>query len=103
MFRVVKTLDTLEPAYFLLCDHRQCMEARRGPAMLVNQEEYRLSKRQFLQAAISEGWWIDLEGAFCPAHARDLLHAAKDAEEKGKQVVAAPRPEQILAFGKARP
>ena len=103
MFRLVKTLDTGEPVYFLLCDHRQCMEARRGPAVLVNNEEYRLSKRQFLKAAIEEGWWVDLEGVFCPPHARDLMYAAREAEEKGKQVVAAPRPEQILAFGRARP
>ena len=103
MFRTVKLLDTAESAFFLLCDHRQCMEARRGPAVLANREEYRLSKRQFLKTAMDEGWWIDLEGGFCPAHARDLLHAAREAEEKGKQVVAAPRPEQILAFGKGRP
>jgi hypothetical protein len=101
MFRVVKTLDTGEPAYFLLCDHRQCMEARRGTAVVSNTDDYRLSKRTFLKAAIEEGWWVDLEGAFCPAHARDLMHAAREAQEKGKQVVEA-RPEHVAAFGRGR-
>jgi len=101
MFRLVKMLDTGEPAWFLLCDHRQCMEARRAPAIVTNGEEYRLSKRLFLKTAMDEGWWIDLEGAFCPPHARDLLHAAHEAEAKGKQVVEA-RPGHILAFGRGR-
>jgi hypothetical protein len=102
MFRLVKTLDTAEPAYFLLCDHRQCMEARRGNAVVSNSDDYQLSKRTFLKAAIAEGWWVDLEGAFCPPHAREMLHAAREIIEKGKQVVEAARPEQILAFGKGR-
>jgi hypothetical protein len=102
MFRLAKSLDTGDAAYFLLCDHRQCMEARRGTAIITNAEEYRLTKKQFLQAAINEGWWVDLEGAFCPPHARDMLHAAHEAEEKGKQVVAATRPQDVLAFGGGR-
>jgi hypothetical protein len=92
-------LDTGDPAFFLLCDHRQCMEARRGAASIANQEEYRQTKKQFLQTAITEGWWVDLEGAFCPAHARDLLHAAQESEERGKQVVPA-QGAQIAAFGR---
>jgi hypothetical protein len=102
MFRLVKAFDSGDAAYFLLCDHRQCMEARRGTAIITNAEEYRLTKKQFLKAAIDEGWWVDLEGAFCPPHARDMLHAAREAEEKGTQVVAPARPEQVLAFGKGR-
>jgi hypothetical protein len=101
MFRLVRTLDTGEAAYFLLCDHRQCMEARRGNAIVANADDYRLSKRTFLKTAMDEGWWVDLEGAFCPAHARDLMHAAREAMEKGKQVVEA-TPEHVVAFGKAR-
>jgi hypothetical protein len=102
MFRLVKTLDTGDAAYFLLCDHRQCMEARRGSAVMANGEEYQLSKRTFLKTAIEEGWWIDLEGAYCQAHARDMLHAAREAEERGRQVVAAARPQDVLAFGRGR-
>lgn len=98
MLRVVR-LETGEPAFFLLCDHRQCMEARRGAAVVANAEEYQLTKRQFLQAALAEGWWIDLEGAFCPPHARDMLHAARQQEEAGQQVVPA-RPQDLLTFGK---
>jgi hypothetical protein len=101
MFRVVKTLDG-EPAYFLLCDHRQCMDARRGTAVVTSGDDYQLSKREFLKAAIAEGWWVDLEGAFCPAHARDMLHAMREAAEKAKQVVTAARPQDVLAFGRAR-
>jgi hypothetical protein len=78
------------------------MDARRGTAVVANSEEYRLTKREFLQTAIKEGWWVDLEGAFCPFHAREMLHAAREAEEKGKQVVAAPRPQDVLAFGRSR-
>lgn len=95
MFRLVKTPDSA-PAYFLLCDHRSCMEARRGPAVVVNAEEYLLSKRAFVKSAIAEGWWVDLEGCYCPAHARDLLYAAQQAKQK----VEAAKPEQILAFGR---
>ena len=101
MFRLVKSLEG-EPAYFLLCDHRQCMDARRGNAVVTNGDDYRLSRREFLKAAIAEGWWVDMEGAFCPMHAQELMHAAKEAEERGKQVVEAPRADQILAFGRAR-
>jgi hypothetical protein len=101
MFRLVRIPETGDPVYFLLCDHRQCMEARRGNATVANAEEYRLSKAQFLKTAIGEGWWVDLEGAFCPAHARDLLHAAREAEERGKQIVE-PRPEHIQVFGRGR-
>jgi hypothetical protein len=102
MFRVVKTLDTGDPAYFLLCDHRQCMEARRGTAIITNGDDYRLTKKQFLKSAMEEGWWIDLEGAFCPAHSRDMLHAAREAEEKARQVVTPAQPGDILAFGRSR-
>jgi hypothetical protein len=102
MFRLVKMLDTGDPAYFLLCDHPQCMEARRGAAVITNSEEHRLTKKQFLQAAISEGWWVDLEGAFCPAHAREMLHAAREAEEKGKQAVMPARAQDVMAFGRGR-
>jgi hypothetical protein len=101
MFRVVKAPDSDESAYFLLCDHRSCMDARRGTAIVTNMDDYRLSKRQFLKAAIDEGWWIDLEGAFCPVHAREMLYAAREAEANGKKVVEA-RPEHISAFGKGR-
>jgi hypothetical protein len=101
MFRVAKALDSGDAAYFLLCDHRQCMEARRGAAIIANADDYRLSKKQFLKAAIEEGWWVDLEGSFCPAHARDMLHAAREHQEKAKQVVT-PQAGDILAFGKGR-
>jgi hypothetical protein len=101
MFRLVKTLEG-EPAYFLLCDHRQCMDARRGNAIITSGDDYRLTKKTFLKTAIDEGWWVDLEGAYCPQHARDLLHAARESEERGKQVVEAARPEQVLAFGRGR-
>ena len=101
MFRVAKALDSGDAAYFLLCDHRQCMEARRGAAIIANADDYRLSKKQFLKAAIEEGWWVDLEGSFCPAHARDMLHAAREQQERGKQVVT-PQAGDILAFGKGR-
>jgi hypothetical protein len=101
MFRLVKTLDTGDPAYFLLCDHRQCMDARRGAAIVSNGDDYRLTKKNFLKAAIEEGWWVDLEGAFCPAHARDLLHAAHEAEERSKQVVT-PAARDVLAFGRGK-
>jgi hypothetical protein len=103
MFRVVKTLDeAAEPAYFLLCDHRQCMEARKGTAVVSNGDDYRLTKKNFLKAAIEEGWWVDLEGAFCPAHARDMLHAAKEAATQAQQTVAPARPQDILAFVMSR-
>lgn len=102
MFRVVRTLDTLEPAYFLLCDHKQCLEARRGSAVISNTDDYRLSKSAFLKAAMGEGWWVDLEGTYCPFHAREMLHAAREAAEKGKQIVEA-APNQVVAFGKGRP
>lgn len=103
MFRVARTLDgTGDPTYFLLCDHRQCMDARRGTAIISNGDDYRLTKRAFLKAAMDEGWWVDLEGAFCPAHARDMLHAAREAEERAKQVITPPRPQDLLAFGKSR-
>jgi hypothetical protein len=102
MFRVVRTMDTAEPAYFLLCDHKQCMEARRGPAVVTNSDDYRLAKKQFLKAAMDEGWWIDLEGAYCPPHAQDLLHAAKEAQEQGQQAIHLARPGEVVAFGKGR-
>jgi len=102
MFRVVKALDTGDAAYFLLCDHRQCMEARRGSAVITNADDYRLTKKQFLKSAMDEGWWIDLEGAFCPAHAREMRHAAQEAEQKGRQAVTPARPQDILAFGRSQ-
>lgn len=102
MFKLVKSFDTGEPVFFLLCDHRQCMEARRGSAVMVNQEEYRLARKEFLKSALTEGWWIDLEGAYCPPHAQEMLHAAREAEERGRQTVAPARPADILAFGKGR-
>ena len=102
MFRRVTTAEN-QPAYFLLCDHPQCMDARRGTAAVANREEALLSKKLFLKSAIEEGWFIDLEGSYCPAHARDLLHAARETEERAKQVVAPARPQDVLAFGKARP
>jgi hypothetical protein len=74
MLRLVKTLETGDAAYFLLCDHRQCMEARRGNAVVTNTDDYRLSERTFLKA-----------------------------EEKTKQVVEPARPEHVLAFGRGRP
>jgi sulfatase maturation enzyme AslB (radical SAM superfamily) len=101
MFRVVKAFDTGEPGFFLLCDNRQCMEARRGGVRVANSDEYRLSKKEFLKAAMQEGWWIDLEGGFCPAHARDMAHAAQKAQERGQQVVEA-RPEHVATFGRGR-
>ena len=100
MFRVVKTVGS-ELSYFLLCDHRQCMEARRGPANAANADDYRLTKQQFLKTAMGEGWWIDLEGAYCPLHAREMIHAAREAAEKGKQIVE-PQGAQIAAFGRGR-
>ena len=102
MFRLVNALDTGDSACFLLNGQRQCMEARRGPAGLANNEVYRLSKRLVLKTAI-EGWWVNLEGAFCPPHARDMLYAAREAEEKRTLVMATRRPEPILAFGRGRP
>jgi len=102
MFRVVKTLDSDEPAFFLLCDHRQCMDARRGVAIIANTDDYRLTKRQFLKAAMDEGWWIDLEGAYCPVHARELVYAAREAQEAAKQAVIPPGLGEIQAFGRAR-
>lgn len=101
MFRVVKAFDNGDTAYFLLCDHRQCMEARRGPAVVANPDDYRLTKQAFIKSAIAEGWWIDLEGAYCPPHARDLVQAAREAVEKGKQVVEA-TPGHVAAFGRSR-
>jgi hypothetical protein len=102
MLRVVKALDTGEPAFFLLCDHRQCMEARRGNATITNTDDFRLTKKQFLKTAIEEGWLIDLEGTYCPAHARDMLHAAREALERARQAVAPAQPSEVLAFGKSR-
>ena len=101
MFRLVKTPDPGGMAYFLLCDHRQCMDARRGDAIVTNADDYRLSRSEFIKNAIKEGWWIDLEGAFCPQHARDLLHAAREAHERGKQIVE-PLPAHVAAFGRGR-
>ena len=101
MLRLVKTLDG-GPAYFLLCDHRQCMEARNGIASIANPDDFRLARDQFLKAAAGEGWWIDLEGAYCPAHAREMLYAARQAEERARQIVTPAQPGQVLAFGKAR-
>ena len=100
MFRLAKTPEG-EVVYFIMCDHRQCMDARRGTAMVSNADDYRLSRKAFLRAAIDEGWWVDLEGSFCPLHARELMHAAKQAEERGKQVVMA-EPGHVAAFGKGR-
>lgn len=103
MFRLVKTLVGEEaglPAFFMLCDHRQCMDARRGTAIMGSIDEYRLSKKQFLAAAIEEGWVVDLEGAFCPVHGREMLFAAQAAMEKARQVVKPARLEDICAFGK---
>lgn len=101
MFRIASTPDTGEPAYFMLCDHRQCMDARRGPAIVANADDYRLTKGQFLKSAVEEGWLVDLEGIFCPVHARALVHAVRAAQERGKQIVEPVGP-QIAAFGRAR-
>jgi hypothetical protein len=100
MFRLVKTPEGV-PAFFLLCDHRQCMDARRGPAVTANNDDYRLGKQQFLKSAIEEGWLIDLEGTFCPPHAREILHAAQAAQERAKQIVE-PLPAHVAAFGRGR-
>ena len=78
------------------------MDARRGDAMVVNVEEYRLTRKTFIENAMKEGWWIDLEGAFCPFHSRELQQAAREAEAKGKQIVEA-QPGHVALFGKARP
>lgn len=102
MFRLVKGPDN-EAAFFLLCDNRSCMEARRGNAMVANAEEYRHSRRVFLETAISEGWWVDLEGTYCPPHAHNLLATVQDAQAKTESVVEPARPEQVVAFGKGRP
>lgn len=101
MLRTVKAFDNGDSCFFLLCDHRQCMEARRGPAIVANVDDYRLSKKTFLEAAMSEGWVLDLEGAFCPFHAREMMHAVREAAEKGKQIVEA-QPQHVRAFGKGR-
>jgi hypothetical protein len=97
MLRLAK-LDTGEPAFFLLCDHRNCMEARRGGAVAAK-EDYRAAKTAFLQTAISEGWWIDLEGVFCPPHAREMLRMAEEAEKRGSRIVQA-QGAQIAAFSR---
>jgi hypothetical protein len=102
MLRVVKAPDTGDAAFFLLCDHRCCMEARRGSALITNADDYQMLKKKFLKTAMEEGWWIDLEGVYCPAHAREMLQFAREAKEKGQQVVAAARPQDVLAFGKGR-
>ena len=86
--------------FFLLCDHRQCMDARRGPAIVSNVDDFRLTKQRFLQTAGEEGWLIDLEGTFCPAHARDLMHAARAAQERSQQIVEARGP-LVAAFGRS--
>lgn len=101
MFRVVRLRDTGEPAFFLLCDHRQCMEARRGPAVVTNSDDFTLTKKRFLKSAIDEGWWVDLEGAYCPPHAQEMLHAAREAKERSRQIVE-PHGPQVAAFGRSR-
>jgi hypothetical protein len=78
------------------------MEARRGTAIVTNADDFRLTRNQFLENAVKEGWWIDLEGAFCPAHAKDFMHAARESQERGKQVVEAARPQDVMAFGRSR-
>ena len=100
MFRLAKVPDTGDPAFFLLCDHFACMEARRANADTANHDEYVRAKRAFLKMAIDEGWWIDLEGVWCPFHAREMVHASKEARERASQIVQ-PQGAQIAAFGRS--
>jgi hypothetical protein len=101
MLRLVKN-EAGEDAFFLLCDHRSCMEARRGIANTANVEEYRLTKKQFMQTAIAEGWWIDIEVICCPMHAKEMILFAQEQKEKASQRVAPAGPRDLLVFGKSR-
>jgi hypothetical protein len=90
--------DRGDDVFFLLCDHRSCMIARVAPAITVNVEEYRLTKKQFIRAAIAEGWWLDFEVMYCPMHAQDMLAYAQKAAEEGSRIVQ-PAGAEVRAFG----
>jgi len=101
MFRLAKAPESQDATFFLLCDHRQCMEARRGLPNMTNPEEYRLSKKLFVETARTEGWLIDLEGIYCPFHSREIAYMAKEAQERQQQVVPA-NGADVVAFGKSK-